>query len=154
MGNIRKFDKRKNIALVAHDNRKKYLLEWVIRNKEKLSKHNLCGTGTTARLIEEKTGLEVKAYMSGPLGGDQQIGSRIAEGDIDFLIFFWDPLEAQPHDPDIKALLRISVVYNILVANNETTADFILNSDFIEEEYERYVIKYGKTDSERLKDIL
>ncbi|NMA87406.1 MAG: methylglyoxal synthase, partial [Tissierellia bacterium] len=105
-------EKQKRIALVAHDNRKRDLIEWAEINKRKLRGHFLCGTGTTAKLISEATGLPVYAYKSGPLGGDQQIGARIAEGDIDVLIFFWDPLEAQPHDPDVKALLRIAVLYD------------------------------------------
>lgn len=154
MASKREFKKVKNIALVAHDNRKKYLIEWVLKNKETLEKHKLFGTGTTAKLIEEKIGLKVTGFMSGPLGGDLQIGSRISEGDIDFLIFFWDPLEAQPHDPDIKALLRISVVYNILVANNEATADFILHSSLMDKDYERYIIEYKISDKDRLKNKL
>ena len=136
--------KPKTIALVAHDNRKKDLIDWVIANREQLSKHDLSGTGTTAKLISDKTGLDVYAFKSGPLGGDQQIGSRIAEGSIDFMIFFWDPLEAQPHDPDVKALLRIAVLYDIPVANNRSTADFILTSPLMELAYERQVIDYSK----------
>lgn len=132
----------KNIALVAHDNRKKDLIAWVENNQTRLKNHNLFGTGTTARLISEKTGLDVFAYKSGPLGGDQQIGAKIAEGDLDIMIFFWDPLEAQPHDPDVKALLRISVLYNIPVANNIATADFIFSSPFIDGEYFRKVKDY------------
>lgn len=146
--------KKKNIALVAHDNRKKDLLHWIEENKHILKKHNLCGTGTTASLIKEKIGLEIREYKSGPLGGDLQIGSRISEGEIDLLIFFWDPLEAQPHDPDIKALLRISVLYNIPIANNEASADFILNSSYMDRDYERKLVKYEKSKEERLKDIL
>lgn len=139
-----KMGKQKRIALIAHDNRKKDLIEWVKLNKNKLSRHFLCGTGTTAKLITDTIKLPVKAFKSGPLGGDQQIGSRIVEGDIDFMIFFWDPLEAQPHDPDVKALLRIAVLYDIPVANNQSTADFLISSPFIEEEYERKVMNYSK----------
>ena len=106
--------KKKTIALIAHDNKKSDMLEWVRVNRDRLAAHTLCGTGTTARLIAEQTSLPVLAYNSGPLGGDQQIGARIAEGKIDFVIFFWDPLTAQPHDPDVKALLRIALVYDIL----------------------------------------
>ena len=131
--------KAKHIALVAHDGKKKELIEWCDRNKEVLQGHFLCGTGTTARLIAEKTGLPVKGYCSGPLGGDQQIGAKIVEGQIDFMIFLWDPLEAQPHDPDVKALLRIAVVYDIPVANNLATADFMLNSKFMNEPYSRQI---------------
>lgn len=134
----------KTIALIAHDNRKKDLLEWVMANREKLSKHVLCGTGTTAKIISEATGLKVEAFKSGPLGGDQQIGSRIAEGTIDLVIFFWDPLEAQPHDPDVKALLRIAVLYDIPFANNRSTADYILTSPLLGKEYTRQVIDYSK----------
>ena len=136
--------KQKRIALVAHDNRKEDLIEWVDSNKEKLGRHFLCGTGTTAKLIGETTKLSVYAYKSGPLGGDQQIGARIAEGDIDILIFFWDPLEAQPHDPDVKALLRIAVLYDIPVANNRATADFLLTSPLMEEKYEIEFIDFSK----------
>jgi len=128
--------KIKRIALIAHDAKKAELIEWVKKNRDILGKHFLCGTGTTGKLISEHTGLPVKLYMSGPLGGDQQIGSRIVEGRIDFVIFLWDPLEAQPHDPDIKALLRISAVYDIPIANNLATADFIINSSLMDEEYE------------------
>mgnify|MGYP001312274319 FL=1 len=129
--------KQKRIALIAHDNRKQDLVDWVKRNRHILSKHFLCGTGTTARILSEASELPVKAYKSGPLGGDQQIGARIAEGDIDILIFFWDPLAAQPHDPDVKALLRIAVLYDIPVAMNHATADFLLNSVFMDNEYNR-----------------
>jgi len=122
----------KHIALIAHDSKKAELIEWVNKNKEKLGKHFLSGTGTTGRLVSEKTGLPIRLYESGPLGGDQQIGSRIVEGEINMVIFLWDPLEAQPHDPDIKALLRIAAVYDIPMANNLATADFILNSTFME----------------------
>lgn len=130
---------RKTIALVAHDHQKDDLTSWCVRNREKLKKHNLCGTGTTARLIAEAADLPVKPYKSGPLGGDQQIGARIAEGEIDMLIFFWDPLEAQPHDPDVKALLRIAVVYDIPVATNRATADFIMTSELVNKEYQHRV---------------
>lgn len=140
---IDRMEAEKHIALVAHDNRKKDLIDWVVINREKLSKHRLSGTGTTARLISEKTGLYVEAFKSGPLGGDQQIGSRIAEGSIDFMIFFWDPLEAQPHDPDVKALLRIAVLYDIPVASNRSTADFILTSPLMDMAYDRQVIDYS-----------
>lgn len=134
--------KQKNIALIAHDNMKDELIEWVKINKDVLGKHFLCGTGTTASLISQKVQLPVRAFKSGPLGGDQQIGARISEGNIDMMIFFWDPLEAQPHDPDVKALLRIAVLYDIPVANNRATADFILTSHFMNEEYARKIIDY------------
>lgn len=145
--------KQKHIALIAHDNKKPELVAWVEKNKEVLKHHSLCGTGTTARLITDKTGLPVKGYNSGPLGGDQQIGSRIVEGRVDMVIFFWDPLESQPHDPDVKALLRITVVYDIPIANNCATADFLLNSIYMNSEYEREVINYNKTINERIKEL-
>ncbi|QUI25768.1 methylglyoxal synthase [Vallitalea pronyensis] len=135
--------KQKNIALVAHDNRKKDLVEWVVKNKKKLAEHFLYGTGTTGNIIAKETNLPVRRYKSGPLGGDQQIGSRIIEKDIDFLVFFWDPLEAQPHDPDVKALLRIAVLYDIPVAMNVATADFMFSSKLMDQEYNRYIIDYG-----------
>ena len=122
--------KQKNIALIAHDSKKKEMIEWCSENKDILQRHFLCGTGTTARMIADKTGLPVKGYNSGPLGGDQQIGAKIVEGKIDLVIFFSDPLAAQPHDPDVKALLRIAQVYDIPIANNRSTADFIVHSEF------------------------
>ncbi|MDR5659820.1 methylglyoxal synthase [Serpentinicella sp. ANB-PHB4] len=136
--------KEKNIALIAHDNRKKDLINWAKNNINKLKDHRLCGTGTTAKRLIETTNLKVVAYKSGPLGGDQQIGARIVEGEINFIIFFWDPLASQPHDPDVKALLRIAVLYNIPIATNEATADFLLTSPLIEREYERKMIDYSK----------
>ncbi len=146
-------EKTKHIALVAHDGKKKELVEWCEKNKEILKGHFLCGSGTTARLISEKTGLPVKAYNSGPLGGDQQIGAKIVEGQIDFLVFMWDPLAAQPHDPDVKALLRIAVVYDIPIANNFSTADFLLNSKYMTETYYRKVENFNKTVQERVEKL-
>lgn len=143
--------KQKHIALIAHDSKKQDLVEWVEANKHILKNHFLCGTGTTARLIAEKTSLPVRGYNSGPLGGDQQIGSRIVEGNIDFVIFFWDPLESQPHDPDVKALLRIAVVYDIPIANNRATADFLLTSTYMAAEYDRKVMNYNKTIQKRIE---
>ena len=133
---------QKRIALVAHDMRKKDLLDWVKYNKTTLSGHFLFGTGTTGRLVAEKTGLPVQSLISGPLGGDQQIGAMIAEGKLDMLFFFWDPLEPQPHDPDVKALLRIAVLYNIPTASNRATADFIISSHLLAENYERILPDY------------
>jgi methylglyoxal synthase len=141
--------KQKRIALVAHDNRKKDLINWAKANTNILKGHFLCGTGTTAKLISEATDLPVKGYKSGPLGGDQQIGSRIAEGKIDFLIFFWDPLTSQPHDPDVKALLRIAVMYDIPVAMTQSSADFMLKSSLMNEEYKRNIINYFNKVRER-----
>ncbi len=121
--------KKKTIALIAHDHKKEEIVVWALKNKEILKDFNLCGTGHTATLISRATGLPVKAYLSGPLGGDQQIGAHIAEKEIDMVIFFWDPLEAQPHDPDVKALLRIAVVYDIPIATNKATADLIIKNN-------------------------
>ncbi len=145
--------KQKHIALIAHDTKKHELVEWVEKNKEILKSHFLCGTGTTARLIVDKTGLPVKAYNSGPLGGDLQIGSRIVEGNIDFIVFFWDPLASQPHDPDVKALLRICAVYDIPVANNRATADFMITSKYMNSEYERSVLNYNKVIQSRIEEF-
>ncbi len=145
-----KMEKTKKIALVAHDNRKQDLLEWVNENKEKLRTHKLFGTGSTSKLIKKEIGIEVKSYKSGPLGGDQQIGSKISEGKIDFMIFFWDPLTSQPHDPDVKALLRIAVLYDIPVAMNRATADFLFYSEFIDKEYTRKIINYEDRYQQKL----
>lgn len=117
----------KTIALIAHDNKKNEMISWVKINKERLSHYALCGTGTTAKLVAEATGLNVKPFLSGPLGGDLQIGAKVAEREIDCIVFLWDPLQNQPHDPDVKALLRIAVVYNIPIATNTATADCIIS---------------------------
>ncbi|MBO5285333.1 MAG: methylglyoxal synthase [Clostridia bacterium] len=119
----------KKLALIAHDNKKQEMIAWALKNKDILSEYDLCGTGTTSKLVSEATGLNVKGYLSGPLGGDLQIGAKVAERDIDMIIFFWDPLMAQPHDPDVKALLRISVVYDIPIATNPATATLIIKND-------------------------
>lgn len=134
----------KHIALIAHDSRKKDMIAWCETHKANLAKHFLYGTGTTARLIGEATSLPVKGFKSGPLGGDQQIGTKIVEGEIDFMIFFWDPLSLHPHDPDVKALLRIATLYNIPVATNIATADFIMSSQLMETVYERKVIRFDQ----------
>ena len=146
-------NKQKTIALIAHDHQKEDLVEWCVRNQEELKKHFLCGTGTTARMITDYTGLPVKGYNSGPLGGDQQIGAKIVEGQIDFVIFFSDPLTAQPHDPDVKALLRIAQVYDIPIANNKASADFMISSPLMDEEYEHDVINFRQNISERAKQL-
>jgi methylglyoxal synthase len=133
---------KKRIALVAHDNKKRDLMEWAKFNRDLLAEHTLYATGTTGNILEEELDIPITKLQSGPLGGDQQIGAKIAEGDIDFLIFFWDPLEPQPHDPDVKALLRIAVVWNIPVACNRASADFIISSPLVSEEYQRLVQDY------------
>lgn len=145
--------KQKNIALIAHDNMKGKMIAWCEANKEILKKHFLCGTGTTARMITEKTGLPVRGYNSGPLGGDQQIGAKVAEGRVDFIIFFSDPLTAQPHDPDVKALLRIAQVYDIPIANNKATADFLITSSYMEEEYNHQVQNFKKNVADRARSL-
>ena len=128
---------RKRIALIAHDNMKRDILEWARYNRGTLSRHELYGTGTTGGMIAAETGLEVARFRSGPLGGDQQVGAGVAEGRIDFIIFFWDPLAPHPHDVDVKALLRIAVVYNVPIACNRATADFLLSSPLMDEAYPR-----------------
>jgi methylglyoxal synthase len=134
--------KRKRIALVAHDHKKIDLLEWATHNKTELAKHELCATGTTGKLLEEALDRPVKKLMSGPLGGDQQIGAMIANGEIDMMFFFWDPMEAQPHDSDVKALLRLCVAWNIPMACDRATADFIMTSPFMHDEYETTLPDY------------
>ena len=145
--------KQKNIALIAHDNKKPELIAWCQENREILSRHFLCGTGTTARMITQQTRLPVRGYNSGPLGGDQQIGARIVDGRIDVVIFFSDPLTAQPHDPDVKALLRIAQVYDIPIANNRATADFIIKSPLMEKPYTRYLLNFRKNIEDRAESL-
>jgi len=136
-------ESRKRIALVAHDNKKRELIEWAIFNRTTLAKHKLYATGTTGTMLEQELDQSVTKLQSGPLGGDLQIGAMIAEGKLDVLIFFWDPMEAQPHDPDIKALLRISVTWNIPIACDRATADFILTSPLMKEAYEPIIEDYS-----------
>ncbi|HWO33952.1 MAG TPA: methylglyoxal synthase, partial [Candidatus Acidoferrum sp.] len=138
---------KKNIALVAHDNKKDELLEWAKFNCKLLAAHSLYSTGTTGSILTSQLGLDVTNLQSGPLGGDQQIGSRISEGKIDFLIFFWDPLEAQPHDPNVKALLRIAVVWNVPMACNRATADFVISSALMSRTYDRLVPDYDEYEA-------
>lgn len=140
--NKRVLNSCKNIALVAHDNKKNDIIEWAIYNKTALSNHNLFATGTTGKLIEKALEQSVVKFLSGPLGGDQQIGANIAEGKIDVLIFFWDPMEAQPHDPDIKALLRVAATWNIPIACDRASADFILTSPLMLAAYESILPDY------------
>jgi methylglyoxal synthase len=134
--------KKKRIALVAHDNKKQGLLEWARFNRQSLAQHELYATGTTGRLLEQELDVEIIKLQSGPLGGDQQIGALIADGKVDLLVFFWDPLAPHPHDPDVKALLRIAVVWNIPIACNRASADFIFASPLLTEEYERLLPDY------------
>jgi len=136
---------KKRIALIAHDDRKDELLAWARFNRGLLSRHALYATESTGRLLEAELGLELTRLQSGPLGGDQQIGARVAEGEIDALVFFWDPLDMQPHDSDVKALLRIAVVWNIPVACNRASADFMISSPLMTEPYESLVTDYGHT---------
>jgi methylglyoxal synthase len=132
----------KSIGLVAHDNKKRDLVEWAKFNRDLLAHHRIYATGTTGQMLEEELGFEVVKLQSGPLGGDQQIGAKIADGEIDFLIFFWDPLEPMPHDPDVKALLRMAVVWNIPIACNRSSADFMISSPLMDAEYHRLVPDY------------
>ncbi|MCO6546294.1 MAG: methylglyoxal synthase [Gilliamella sp.] len=139
------------MALVAHDHLKDSLLNWCKKNREELSRHNLCGTGTTGTLIKQETGLNITPMLSGPMGGDQQIGALIAEGKIDILIFFWDPLNAVPHDPDVKALLRLSTVWNIPVATNQSTANALIQSSIFTQEVDIEIPDYQNYLTQRVK---
>ena len=134
---------RRTIALVAHDNRKDDLLEWAAYNRATLAEHHLVATGTTGRLLNEQLDLNVLCFQSGPLGGDQQLGAEVTLGNIDLILFFWDPLQPQPHDPDVKALLRIAVVWNVPIACNRATADFVISSPLLGAAYERHVTVDG-----------
>ncbi|RVU55075.1 methylglyoxal synthase [Anaerosphaera multitolerans] len=148
-----KVQSKKNIALVAHDYKKDELLNWVKKHRKILQFHHLMGTGTTATIIEEHTGLNIEKFASGPLGGDQQLGAKISESEIDVLIFFWDPLEMQPHDPDVKALLRISTLYNIAIGTCETTADYIISSPMFTDEYEVEIVDNNTNIKNRVESV-
>jgi methylglyoxal synthase len=145
---------RKKIALVAHDNMKRDLVEWTKYNRGTLVQHAIFATGTTGLLLEKELGVRITRLQSGPLGGDQQIGARIVDGEIDFLIFFWDPLEPQPHDPDVKALLRMAVVWNIPTACDRATADFMISSPLMDTEYERIVPDFTAYRNRRVIGLL
>ena len=146
--------KQKNIALIAHDNKKGEIIEWCRQNADILKGHFLYGTGTTARMIAEHTGLPIRGFNSGPLGGDLQIGSRIVDNEIDIVIFFSDPLTAQPHDPDVKALLRIAQVYDIPIANTKATADFIITSSYMNTEYTHQLMDFKQNVKERADKLI
>jgi methylglyoxal synthase len=145
--------KDKKIALVAHDNKKRDLLEWAKFNRELLAHHEVYATGTTGEALERELGFSIHKLQSGPLGGDQQIGAKIVSNEIDFLIFFWDPLEPQPHDPDVEALLRMAVVWNIPIACNRATADFMISSPLMEGEYNRLVPDYDDYRTRKIDGV-
>lgn len=148
-----KVNKSKRIAIVAHDNRKDELLNWLESHIEVFKKHEISGTGTTSSLIRNRFNIDVKSYLSGPMGGDQQLGAAIAQGEIDVLFFFWDPLEAQPHDPDVKALLRIAVLYDIPVAQSVSGANFLIQCPLFNESYEKEVLSQSEMLQERVKEL-
>ncbi|MCS6824808.1 MAG: methylglyoxal synthase [Cytophagaceae bacterium] len=141
---------KKRIALIAHDNKKHELVDWAKYNADTLLKHELYATGTTGTLLEQMLNAPIHKFMSGPLGGDQQIGALIAERKIDILIFFWDPMQAMPHDPDVKALLRIAIVWNIAIACDRSSADFIISSPLMDMEYTPLLTDYGQYTSRKI----
>ncbi len=147
-------ENKQRIALVAHDNKKHDLLEWAEFNKHLLIQHELYATGTTGKLLEQELGVEIHKLQSGPLGGDQQIGAKISEHELDLLIFFWDPLTQQPHDSDVKALLRIAVVWNIPIACNRASADFMISSPLMSSAYKRHLPDYADYTGRILEDAL
>ena len=144
-------DHDKKIALVAHDNKKRDLVEWAKYNRELLAHHTVYATGTTGEILEQELGLTITKLQSGPLGGDQQIGAKIVDNEIDFLIFFWDPLEPQPHDPDVKALLRMAVVWNIPIACNRASADFMISSPLMDDAYDRLIPDYDEYRTRKIE---
>jgi len=144
---------KKRVALIAHDNKKDELAEWAVANMGRLRQHELFATGTTGFVLEKSLGLPIHKFISGPLGGDQQVGARIAEGFIDVLFFFWDPFEPMPHDPDVKALLRLAAAWNIPVACNPASADFILSSEWMDKPYSRKIPDYERYIAERTANI-
>ena len=152
MAHIRKLKEQKRIALVAHDHKKNDLVEWAVYNKKVLAQHELVATGTTGKMLEQELMLPIRKLYSGPLGGDQQIGAMIAEEKLDVLIFFWDPMHAHPHDSDVKALLRLAVAWNILIACNRSTADFILTSELMGKDYPITVPDYTSYLTRKMED--
>jgi methylglyoxal synthase len=140
----------KKIALVAHDNKKRDLVEWAKFNRILLAHHQVFATGTTGKILEQELGMKIVRLKSGPLGGDQQIGAKIVDNKVDFLIFFWDPLEPQPHDPDVKALLRMAVVWNIPIACNRASADFMISSPLMDKPYDRLVPDYDNYTTRKI----
>lgn len=150
MQSVKTLQARKRVALIAHDHKKAELAEWAVYNKTVLSRHELYATGTTGRVLEEHLDVPVRKLLSGPLGGDQQIGAMVAEGVIDVIIFFWDPMEALPHDPDIKALLRLGAVWNIPVACNRASADFLLTSPLMHQDYDAILPDYSQYTSRKV----
>ena len=144
---------RKRSAIVAHDHKKEELFDWIEDNVERLRPHELSGTGTTSSLIRARFGLDIKSFLSGPVGGDQQVGAAIAEQSIDVLVFFWDPLEAQPHDPDVKALLRIAVLYDVVIATNPASCDYVFSSPLMTEPYSRRGVNTQTTLARRVKEL-
>lgn len=148
-----KVPKRKRIALIAHDGKKDELMLWISKHLGELQNHELCGTGTTSTIIREKFNLEIKSYFSGPLGGDQQVGADISKNKIDYLIFFWDTLEAQPHDPDVKALLRIAVLYDVAVAMSPSSATLLMHSKYTNKEYYKTVVDAQANIKERVESF-
>jgi methylglyoxal synthase len=152
MAHIRKLKEVKRIALVAHDHKKTDLVEWAVYNKRVLAQHELVATGTTGKMLEQELMLPIRKLYSGPLGGDQQIGAMIAEEKLDVLIFFWDPMHAQPHDSDVKALLRLAVAWNILIACNRSTADFILTSELMTKDYPIAVPDYSSYLTRKMEE--
>jgi len=149
-----KFPRKKRIALVAHDTRKKDMVDWARYNKHLLTQRELYATGTTGTILERELGLKITKFKSGPLGGDQQIGAKISEHEIDIVIFLWDPLQSHPHEPDIHALQRIATVYNIVLACDRATADFVISSPLMDEPYEKLVLNYEKERMEQIDSLL
>lgn len=148
-----KIPKKKRIALVAHDGKKTELFAWIALHIDELKKHELCGTGTTSTIIRENFPLKIKSYFSGPLGGDQQLGSAISNNEIDMVVFFWDPMAAQPHDPDVKALLRMAVLYDVPVAMSPYSATILLESDYMDKEFVKYVPNSAQNVDNRVNDL-